>query len=115
MENKLKHINIIENMITNALEVQYMHIQEDNFSEMKEEHTKLYNENRSKINVLEKSLMKILPPDMKKVFLELDSLNNYNTGIESEYMFKKGVIEGLTTFGYLKEASDYIFLNSIKL
>lgn len=113
--NEEKMEKVIENLIINALETQYQSIQENNYSDMREENIKRNAKNRSKIIELQSAIIKMLPKDGQKMFFELDSLVNANLSIESEYMFKKGAIEGLTSFEYLKQASEYVYLPSLKL
>jgi hypothetical protein len=111
MENK----NIIECIVNNALETQYNYIQNENLSEMREDVRKKYDDNTSKIIELEKIILSMLPKEGQKMYREIESLLLHNLSIESHYMFKKGVIEGLTTFGYLKEISNSSYLPLIKI
>lgn len=108
-------VKVIENLINNALETQYKYIQDENFSEMGECDATEYAGNTSKIIELEETIQSLITEDIYKIFLELDSLTMRNASIESQYMFKKGVIEGLTTFEYLKEVSNCVYLPLMKI
>ena len=115
MEEKLKYIRMIENLITNAFETKCYSVQDENFSEMNEEDKKTQDENISRMIELEQSINKMLSPEGKKMFDELDCLQGANLAIESRYMFKRGAIEGLTTFEYMKDASNCVYFPSIKI
>lgn len=105
----------IEILINNALETQYIHVQDENFSDMSEEDIKEMSENTSKAIEIEHAIHKMLSPEGQKMFSELDNLYGGRLCIESRYMFKRGVIEGLTTFEYLKEVSNCVYLPLMKI
>jgi hypothetical protein len=111
----MKDTDAIEYMINNALETQFNYIEDENFSEMREEHSKKFDENTSKIIKLEKTILSMLPIEGQKMYLEIETLSEENSALEIQYMFKKGVIEGLTTFEYLKKISKCVYLPSMKI
>lgn len=108
--NKMKSTEIIEHLINNSLKAQYYNVQDDNFGDMNEDDNKESYENTEKILELEKAILSMLPIEGQKMYTELENLWGNKLSIESQYMFKRGVIEGLTTFDYLKEASNYLHL-----
>lgn len=110
-----KSLGIIEHLIDNVIETQWQSIEEENFRDLSKEDTKKYKDNTTKIIELEDKLKELLPQEGIKLLSELDDLIDCNTLIESHYMFKKGVISGLTNLKYLKEASECVYLPSIKL
>lgn len=112
MENRLA---VMEKLITKTMGARYERAQEDNFSDMTEKNMKEYEENSLKIIELEKNIQKMLSPQGEKMFFELDCLNSTNSAMESRYMFKRGVIDGLTNLKYLSETDKCVYLPAIKL
>jgi hypothetical protein len=107
--------NIIELVINNAIETQFYNIEEDNFSDMEENNANECAKNTSKMIELEKIMQSKVTKEAYEIFLEIEDLMAINTSIETQYMFKKGVIEGLTTFEYLKAVRECVYLPMMKL
>lgn len=115
MVKELKYLGLMEQLITKTMDIQYERAQEDNFIDMKEKDIKEHAENVTKMIELEHNISKMLSPEGKKMFFELDCLQGTNLAMESHYMFKRGVVDGLTSIKYLKDAGDCVYLPSIKL
>jgi hypothetical protein len=110
-----KSENIIEFAINNAIDTRFHIIEEADFSEIKDKDANECAKNTSRIIELEKNIKSMVSEEAYNIYLEIESLTIINTSIENQYMFKKGVIEGLTTLKYLNAVSECVNLPLIKL
>lgn len=106
---------LVEDLLQNVIESEYLRVQEDNFSDINDAERKELEDTTSKMIELEQQIFLMLSKEGRELYSELESLSGTRLCIESRYMFKKGVVAGLNDLEYLKEASNYVYLPLIKL
>lgn len=111
----MKNNRIIENLFNKTIENEYIVVQDENFSDINDDECKELEEVKLKISTLEKQLFLMLPEEGRELYFELESQLGNISCIESRYMFKKGVVAGLTNLEYLKEVNKLVYLPLIKL
>lgn len=111
----MEYTQLIEKLVQNAIEGEYCRVQDENFSDMNDGERKEIEHTTSMIISLQKQLLSMLPEEGHDLYIKLDTLVGTNLLLESRYMFKKGVIVGLTDLAYLKETDSCLCLSRIEL
>lgn len=90
----------VKNLINKTIELEYYHMDSD-ITEL--QHFDDYKEVSDKYGDIQRNVYKTLPAEYHKLIDELVEVSNLLTGTEKKYMFKQGVIKGLTDLEYLND------------
>ncbi|HIG0358248.1 TPA: hypothetical protein ACX96U_003623 [Clostridium sporogenes] len=101
MNNK----ELVKHLVNNTIENEFYRL-EDDITDLKK--VEDYLNLSEKYIELEENLYKILPKEYHSLIEELTGALNLMLGVEKRYMFKQGVIKGLTDLNYLEEAGQMI-------
>ncbi|MBO0575968.1 hypothetical protein EXQ42_14445 [Clostridium botulinum] len=101
MNNK----ELVKHLVNNTIENEFYRLDED-ITDLKK--VKDYLNLSEKYIELEENLYKILPKEYHSLIEELTGALNLMLGVEKRYMFKQGVIKGLTDLNYLEEVGQMI-------
>lgn len=101
---------MIERLVQNAIEGEYYKVQGENFIQINDAERKELEYTTSMIISLEKQLLSMLPKEGYDLYIKLETLLGTTLLLESRYMFKKGVVVGLTDLEYLKETDSCLYL-----
>lgn len=97
--------DIVKNLINKTIELEYNHL-DDQGNEAIIKSTD-YEEWSRKYDLMRKKLFDIIPKELHKqldnTLDELESSSSIMLSIEKRYMFKQGVIKGLTDLNYLND------------
>ncbi|WP_251862145.1 hypothetical protein [Clostridium sp. Marseille-Q2269] len=96
---------VLKNIINKVIESEFHRLEENvtNLEKIQE-----YLELSEKYNELETNLYKILPKEHHDLIEEFTQTLISSLTIEKKYMFKQGVIKGLTDLNYLEEVGREI-------
>ncbi|MEL5897960.1 hypothetical protein AAGC94_07760 [Clostridium sporogenes] len=101
MNNK----ELVKHLVNNTIENEFYRL-EDDITDLKK--VEDYLNLSEKYIELEENLYKILPKEYYSLIEELTGALNLMLGAEKRYMFKQGVIKGLTDLNYLEEVGQMI-------
>lgn len=101
MNNK----ELVKHLVNNTIENEFYRL-EDDITDLKK--VEDYLNLSEKYIELEENLYKILPKEYHSLIEELTGALNLMLGAEKRYMFKQGVIKGLTDLNYLEEVGQMI-------
>ncbi|HCL4439599.1 hypothetical protein AL714_07805 [Clostridium botulinum] len=101
MNNK----ELVKHLVNNTIENEFYRL-EDDITDLKK--VEDYLNLSEKYIELEENLYKILPKEYHTLIEELTGALNLMLGVEKMYMFKQGVIKGLTDLNYLEEVGQMI-------
>ncbi|MHB8036050.1 hypothetical protein CF069_19460 [Clostridium botulinum] len=101
MNNK----ELVKHLVNNTIENEFYRL-EDDITDLKK--VEDYLNLSEKYIELEENLYKILPKEYHSLIEELTGALNLMLGVEKRYMFKQGVIKGLTDLNYLEEVGQMI-------
>ncbi|EJP6473810.1 hypothetical protein NHI66_003183 [Clostridium botulinum] len=101
MNNK----ELVKHLVNNTIENEFYRLDED-ITDLKK--VEDYLNLSEKYIELEENLYKILPKEYHTLIEELTGALNLMLGVEKRYMFKQGVIKGLTDLNYLEEVGQMI-------
>ncbi|KEI83373.1 hypothetical protein [Clostridium botulinum] len=101
MNNK----ELVKHLVNNTIENEFYRLDED-ITDLKK--VEDYLNLSEKYIELEENLYKILPKEYHSLIEELTGALNLMLGVEKRYMFKQGVIKGLTDLNYLEEVGQMI-------
>ena len=96
----------IKNLINNTIELECWHIQDEDITQM--DNYEEYRESLDRLIELEKTLQAKLPEECHKLIEELEDLEGEIGALRERYLFKRGVVAGLTNLKYLEEIEDSI-------
>ncbi|EPY6469226.1 hypothetical protein ACWO2F_003738 [Clostridium sporogenes] len=101
MNNK----ELVKHLVNNTIENEFYRL-EDDITDLKK--VEDYLNLSEKYIELEENLYKILPKEYHSLIEELTGALDLMLGVEKRYMFKQGVIKGLTDLNYLEEVGQMI-------
>lgn len=96
---------LLKNIIDKTIEREYDRVSEnliDNLKRVPKLFTE-YSEAGSKMANVLHELQEILPDEYKSIVDEIDVTSSSFTGLEARFMFRMGVLIGLTELNYLNE------------
>lgn len=103
MDRTDKRTEMIKNLAERTIDLKYQYVQELNYSDMTQQEAAEYKEADKKYAELQDKLSEELTLELRTLFMKYTEAETNVLSLEESYMYKKGVLDGLTDLYFIRE------------